>query len=157
MLKGVASCINTQLHMSDHVEVYPMWWISQGHMQNRRQATFSWPILYMSMILITVVWNNCLGSKYKGKSQSNTFFFLFHAVYVSDTQKLQRSSLQHCWGYSTFHHSPLLSTTFFHIWTRACIPTQQKLLSLFCSHRHKAFCRISLSAEWCPHRFFLKT
>jgi len=61
-------------------------------------------------------------------------------------------------GIVVFQYSPSLSTAFFRIWTRACVPTQQKLLSfsLFYSRRYKLFCRISLSAEWCPCELFLK-
>jgi hypothetical protein len=48
--------------------------------------------------------------------------------------KLHRTWQQHCSRHSYFSMwSQSLSTVFFHLWTRASIPTPYKLLSILCS------------------------
>ena len=82
------------------------------------------------------------------------YFMLFTSRTCENFKELHYHIAEGTVGFPGSLHLGLHS--FFHLQTKACIPTQKKLCSLFSSHWCTAFCTALSLGSWCPHWHFSK-
>ena len=77
------------------------------------------------------------------------YFMLFTSWTSENFKELHYNIAEGTVSFQGSHHLCLHSL--FPLWTKACVPTQKRLCSLFCSHWCTTFCTAPSLGSWCPH------